>query len=123
MKGEENKYLTFKKKDIQDMLNDTGVFIDRALNMLTTCLLKEGGFNHPKYDFLIELLCESYSVNNKLKHFLEKTLEYSSIELEKGIETVYVDSQVAFVLETLVMSKIMNASDLQTEVNLSMSIH
>ena len=123
MKGEEDKYLAFKKKDIQEMLSDTGVFIDRALNMLTTCLLKEGGFDHPKYDFLIELLCESYVVNNKLKHFLEKTLEYSSIELEKGVQTVYIDSQVAFVLETLVMSKIMNASDLQTEVNLSMSIH
>jgi len=123
MKNEEEKFLPFKKEDIEGMLIDTGDFVDRSLSMLITCLLKEGGFNHPKYEYLIELLCEGFSVNNKLKHLLEKLLEYSSVEEKGGTATVYVDSQTAFVLETIVMAKIMNASDLNKEVNLSMSIH
>ncbi len=123
MKNEEEKFLPFKKEDIEGMLVDTGVFVERSMTMLTTCLLKEGGFDHPKYEYLIELLCEGFSVNNKLKHLLEKVLEYSWVQEKDGAETVYVDSQTAFILETVVMAKVLNASDLNKEVNLSMSIH
>jgi len=123
MKSEKDKFLPFKKEDVEGMLVDTYEFVDRSMTMLTTCLLKEGGYDHPKYEYLIELLCEGFSVNNKLKHLLEKLLEYSSVEEKNGTETVYVDSQTAFILETVVMAKILNASDLNKEVNFSMSVH
>tara|TARA_B100000131_G_scaffold284382_1_gene292929 strand:+ start:169 stop:540 length:372 start_codon:yes stop_codon:yes gene_type:complete len=123
MDNESDKFLAFKKEDIEGMLVETGEYVDRVMTMLTTCLLKEGGFRHPKYEYLIELLCEGFSINNKLKHLLEKALEYSSSETKNGAETIYVDSQSAFVLETIVMAKLLNSGDLNKEVNLSMSIH
>ena len=91
--------------------------------LLKTCLLRKGGFNHPKYEYLIEILCESFSINNKLRHLIEKALEFNSTEVVKRVEMIYIDSQTAFILETLVMSKILNVGDLNTEVNLSISVH
>ena len=123
MDNKTDKFLAFKKEDVEGMLLETGEYVERAMTMLTTCLLKEGGFNHPKYEYLIEILCEGLSINNKLKHLLEKTLEYSSVEVKNGSETLYVDSQSAFILETIVMAKLLNSGDLNKEVNLSMSIH
>ncbi len=123
MKDEKDSFVTFKKQDVEGMLVEAGEYVDRATTMLTTCLLKEGGFDHPKYEYLIELLCEGFSINNKLKHLLEKVIEYSPAETTDGAETIYIDSQSAFILETIVMAKILNTSDLNKEVNLSMSIH
>ena len=117
------KYLVFKREDIEEMLADTGDFANRSRQMLVTCLLKKSELAHPKYEYLIELLCESFSVNNKLHHYLSKALEYSSTETKEGIESVYVDPKNALILETLVMSKIFNLDELIKEVNLSLSVH
>jgi len=117
------KYLIFRRDDVEEMMADTSEYVNRSRRMLTTCLLKENGFTHPKYAHLIELLCESFTVNNRLHHYLNKALEYSSTEMIDGTESVYVDPKNALILETLVMSKIFNMDELTKEVNVSLSLH
>ena len=114
MTPEKDMLFSFETKMIEDLYVDCD---DQT--SISESLLKDFFNKDKKNKYLLSILCESYSLNYKLKEQLEKWFDSMPITKTEGKEIITVTASDAILLEASIFAREEIKADLRKKFNIS----